>query len=92
MKTSDPEQWTVILIKIVATVALIVLILLTSCAPAKQAQSAPSPIANAVEMGRAIGCVFGGCAKKITQQEQREITREFDRIDQDSKKSQSIPK
>ena len=76
MKTS--EQYVVILIKIVATVALIALIVLTSCAPAKQSETVPNPIANAVEMGRALGCVFGGCDR---DSEDREFQREFEKID-----------
>jgi uncharacterized membrane protein YbjE (DUF340 family) len=76
MKTS--EDHVVILIKIVATVALIALILLTSCAPAKQSETVPNPIANAVEMGRALGCVFAGCDG---DSEHREFQREFEKID-----------
>ena len=76
MKTS--EDHVVTLVKIVATVALIALILLTSCAPAKQSETVPNPIANAVEMGRALGCVFGGCD---SDSEHREFQREFEKID-----------
>ena len=76
MKTS--EDHVVTLIKIVATAALIALILLTSCAPVKQAKTEPNPIANAVEMGRALGCVFGGCDR---DSEHREFQREFEKID-----------
>ena len=76
MKTS--EDHVVTLVKLVATVALIALILLTSCAPAKQANTVPNPIANAVEMGRVLGCVFGGCDG---DSEHREFQREFDKID-----------
>jgi len=79
MKTS--EEYTVILVKIVATVALISLILLTSCAPVKQSDTVPNPIANAVEMGRALGCVFGGCDG---DGEHREFQREFEKIDESS--------
>ena len=77
MKTS--EEYVVTLIKIVATVALIALILLTSCAPVKQSETVPNPIANAVEMGRALGCVFGGCDDRDS--EHREFQREFEKID-----------
>ena len=76
MKTS--EDHVVTLIKIVATAALIALILLTSCAPTKQSETVPNPIANAVEMGRALGCVFGGCD---SDSEHREFQREFEKID-----------
>ena len=76
MKTS--EEYVVTLVKIVATVALIALILLTSCVPAKQSETVPNPIANAVEMGRALGCVFGGCD---SDSEHREFQREFEKID-----------
>ena len=76
MKTS--EEYTVILVKIVAAVALISLILLTSCAPVKRSDTVPNPIANAVEMGRALGCVFGGCDG---DSEHREFQREFEKID-----------
>ena len=79
MKTS--EDHVVTLVKLVATVALIALILLTSCAPAKQANTVPNPIANAVEMGRVLGCVFGGCDR---DSEHREFQREFEKIDRSS--------
>ena len=79
MKTS--EQYVVALVKIVATGALIALILLTSCAPTKQSDTVPNPIANAVEMGRALGCVFGGCD---SDSEHREFQREFEKIDRSS--------
>ena len=75
MKTSEDSL--VILVKIVATVALIALVLLTSCAPVKQSEAVPNPIANAVEMGRALGCVFGGCDR---DSEDREFQREFEKI------------
>ena len=75
MKTS--EQYVVTLIKIVATLALIALILLTSCAPTKQSETVPNPIANAVELGWALGCVFGGCD---SDSEDREFQREFEKI------------
>jgi hypothetical protein len=81
MKTS--EDHVVTLVKIVATVALIALIVLTSCAPAKQSETVPNPIANAVEMGRALGCVFGGCDRD-SDSEHREFQREFEKIDQSS--------
>jgi hypothetical protein len=76
MKTS--EEYVVTLVKIVATVALIALILLTSCAPSKKSETMPNPIANAVELGRALGCVFGGCDR---DSEHREFQREFEKID-----------
>lgn len=66
------------LVKIVATVAVIALILLTSCAPARQSETVPNPIANAVEMGRALGCVFGGCDRGV---QDLEFQREFEKID-----------
>jgi hypothetical protein len=76
MKTS--EDHVVTLIKIVATLALIALISLTSCAPAKQSETVTNPIANAVEIGRALGCVFGGCDR---DSEHRKFQREFEKID-----------
>ena len=59
MKTS--EQYVVILIKVMATVALIALILLTSCAPKAKKPDGINPIANAQELGKALSCMFGGC-------------------------------
>ena len=79
MKTS--EQYTVILIKIVAIVALIALIVLTSCAPVKKESQTLNPIADAKNIGRALGCVFGGC-DRATQD--REFQREFEKIDKSS--------
>jgi hypothetical protein len=82
MKTS--EEYVVTLVKIVATVALIALILLTSCVPAKQSETVPNPIANAVEMGRALGCVFGGCDPAA---QDRQFQKDFEKIDRNKKSS-----
>ena len=79
MKTS--EDHVVTLVKLVATVALIALILLTSCAPVKKESQTLNPIADAKNIGRALGCVFGGC-DRATQD--REFQREFEKIDKSS--------
>ena len=79
MKTS--EEHVVTLVKIVATLALIALLVLTSCAPVKKESQTLNPIADAKNIGRALGCVFGGC-DRATQD--REFQREFEKIDNSS--------
>ena len=59
---------------------------LTACAPVKKESQTPNPIADAKHIGRALGCMFGGC-DRATQD--REFQKEFEKIDQ-NKKSQTI--
>jgi hypothetical protein len=68
-------------ISAVALILLITLVLLTSCAPVKKESQTPNPIADAEHIGRALGCVFGGC-DRATQD--REFQREFEKIDKSS--------
>ena len=73
-------------ISAIALILLITVVFLTSCAPVKKESQTPNPIADAEHIGRALGCVFGGC-DRATQD--REFQREFEKIDQ-NKKSQTI--
>jgi hypothetical protein len=68
-------------ISAVALILLITLVLLTSCAPVKKESQTPNPIADAEHIGRALGCMFGGC-DRATQD--REFQREFEKIDNSS--------
>tara|TARA_R110000822_G_scaffold301463_1_gene425282 strand:+ start:403 stop:648 length:246 start_codon:yes stop_codon:yes gene_type:complete len=68
-------------ISAVALILLITVVLLTSCAPVKKESQTPNPIADAEHIGRALGCVFGGC-DRATQD--REFQREFEKIDNSS--------
>jgi hypothetical protein len=68
-------------ISAVALILLITLVLLTSCAPVKKESQTLNPIADAEHIGRALGCVFGGC-DRATQD--REFQREFEKIDKSS--------
>ena len=73
-------------ISAIALILLITVVFLTSCAPVKKESQTLNPIADAKNIGRALGCVFGGC-DRATQD--REFQREFEKIDQ-NKKSQTI--
>jgi hypothetical protein len=69
---------------------LIALIGLTSCAKPKRVQGI-DPIANAKELGVALGCVFAPhtCKSKAEiKKEQDEITKEFDKVDREMKADQ----
>ena len=44
-----------------ALILLLVLVLLTSCAPKAKKPDGINPIANAQELGKALSCMFGGC-------------------------------
>ena len=68
-------------ISAVALILLITVVLLTSCAPVKKESQTPNPIADAKHIGRALGCMFGGC-DRATQD--REFQREFEKIDKSS--------
>ena len=73
-------------ISAIALLLLITVVFLTACAPVKKESQTPNPIADAKHIGRALGCMFGGC-DRATQD--REFQREFEKIDQ-NKKSQTI--
>jgi prolyl-tRNA editing enzyme YbaK/EbsC (Cys-tRNA(Pro) deacylase) len=42
-------------------ILLFVLVLLTSCAPTAKKNNSVNPIADAKTIGKALGCMFGGC-------------------------------
>ena len=76
---------------------LLVLVFVTSCAPKTKEPNGINPIANAKEIGKALGCMFGGCkSEEQIKKEQDEITKEFDRVDAQKKagqdKTQPVPK
>lgn len=63
--------------------ALFVLVLLTSCVPVeKKPTVTTNPIANAEDIGRALGCMFGGCDPAG---QDREFQKDFEQIDRDKK-------
>ena len=68
-------------ISAIALILLITVVFLTSCAPVKKESQTLNPIADAEHIGRALGCVFGGC-DRATQD--REFQREFEKIDKSS--------
>ena len=73
-------------ISAIALLLLITVVFLTACAPVKKESQTPNPIADAKHIGRALGCMFGGCDRAI---QDREFQKEFEKIDQ-NKKSQTI--
>jgi hypothetical protein len=44
-----------------ALILLLILVLMTSCAPKAKKPDGINPIANAQELGKALSCMFGGC-------------------------------
>ena len=44
-----------------ALILLLILVLMTSCAPRAKKPDGINPIANAQELGKALSCMFGGC-------------------------------
>ena len=69
-------------ISAVALILLITVVFLTSCTPVKKKPIVTTnPIADAKNIGRALGCMFGGC-DRATQD--REFQREFEKIDKSS--------
>ena len=84
MKNIDGRQ---VLISTALLVGLIFLIIMTSCAPAPKKPDPISPIANARDIGRALGCMFGskdGVCKSEEQKksEEQEFVREFKKVDE----------
>ena len=84
MKNFDSNVITAI--SALVLILLITVVFLTSCTPVKKESQTPNPIADAKHIGRALGCMFGGC-DRATQD--REFQKEFEKIDQ-NKKSQTI--
>ena len=63
--------------------------ILVGCASKPKPPKTLDPIANAKELGVALGCVFApnSCRSEIeNMKEQEEITKEFDKIDADRAK------
>ena len=54
-------------------ILLFVLVLLTSCAPTAKKNNSVNPIADAKTIGKALGCMFGGC--KPVDQEKSQPTK-----------------
>ena len=44
-----------------ALILLLVLVMATSCAPTAKKDNTINPIADAKSIGKALGCLFGGC-------------------------------
>ena len=69
-----------------ALLLLLVLVLMTSCAPKAKKTESINPIADAKKIGKVLGCMFGGCkTKEQLEQEQNQITKEFNRLDAQEK-------
>jgi hypothetical protein len=88
------QEQTMMFMKILAICGLlIVLVILTSCTAKPKPANKLDPIANARELGKALGCVFAPntCkSKEEIKREQDEITKEFDKIDaQKAKEAQN---
>ena len=65
--------------------ALLFLVCLTSCVPVeKKPIVTTNPIANAKNIGRALGCMFGGCDPAA---QDREFQKDFEKIDRNKKSS-----
>ena len=47
-------------------ILLLVLVMATSCAPTAKKTNSVNPIADAKSIGKALGCMFGGC-KSVDQ-------------------------
>jgi len=54
-------------------ILLLVLVLMTSCAPTAKKNDSVNPIADAKTIGKALGCMFGGC--KSVDQEKSQPTK-----------------
>jgi hypothetical protein len=65
-----------------ALILLLVLVLMTSCAPKEKKPNGINPIANARELGKALGCMFGGCKSE------EQIQTEFNKVDRETKADQ----
>lgn len=76
----------------IVLMGLLILIALLGCAtPPKKETKTLDPIANAKTLGRTLGCVMAPntCPKtpEQKQKEQDEITKDFNKVDQDLQKS-----
>ena len=78
----------------VAIIAMLVIVLLSGCAPTKKqtVNGNIDPIANASAFGKVLGCVFAPAEcdkykKDIDQKQQQDsITKEFDAVDKNNGK------
>ena len=52
---------------------VLVMVMMTSCAPAAKKDNTINPIADAISIGKALGCMFGGC--KPVDQEKSQPTK-----------------
>ena len=55
-------------------ILLFVLVLLTSCAPTAKKNDSVNPIADAKSIGKALGCMFGGC-KSVDQKKSQPVEK-----------------
>ena len=70
MKQYDAKTF---LFSSMALILLLILVLMTSCAPKAKKPDGINPIANAHELGKALSCMFGGC--KPVDQEKSQPTK-----------------
>ena len=54
-------------------ILLFVLVLMTACAPTAKKDNSINPIADAKTIGKALGCLFGGC--KVVDQNKSQPTK-----------------
>jgi hypothetical protein len=79
----DHQKNSQIVIKMLCLAALMFVVFLTSCTPVKKKPTvAANPIANAKNIGRALGCMFGGCDPAA---QDREFQKDFEKIDRNTK-------
>jgi hypothetical protein len=82
----DHQKNTQTVVKILCFVSLMFVVFLTSCTPVKKKPVVTTnPIADAKNIGRALGCMFGGCDPAA---QDREFQKDFEKIDQNKKSSQ----
>ena len=48
-------------------ILLFIMVLVTACAPITKKDNTVNPIADAKSIGKALGCLFGGCGSKADQ-------------------------
>jgi starvation-inducible outer membrane lipoprotein len=86
------QDRTITFFKVLAvSLVLIALIGLTGCASKPKKVQGIDPIANAKELGKALGCVFAPNTCKSKEQikkEQDEITKDFNKVDREMKADQ----
>ena len=55
-------------------ILLLILVLTTSCAPSAKKSDRVNPIADAKTIGKALGCMFGGC-KSVDQKKSQPVEK-----------------